>query len=370
MPKIDNITKTNNNKRIIFCKLNGLYREGEYGAEGVDGTTLDILDAEDLLTLTAFGDVSWFMIIIYIYYIIQNLINGIQVTKLLQMSNTNLYTLRLSDGCFFIYAVSEKDDVTHNHVCETCIQKYEYVRKHQPAEVVHVRFSIDPIQIDRYVLQKILDVGIECVRGGTYWQDVLPDFLMKSIDCQIKTATYDYNNASIDELSPSIYDNYIEFKYFKYQEKTYIMNREYLRNELSWLFDHIDTVIHNNKYGIQELDLSLKDSIRVSKEMKSRNHDKYKTLLIYLREIPKLYLKTIRETGEEIQPDFYSSDIHVYYDNPEFILDSYIYHYKTHAHRLEPNRALITKYQESIMDMYYTVVNYISEIEFAYFNLN
>jgi len=285
------------------------------------------------------------------------------MTVLNEESAAILYAIRLTDERYFIHVQSDDGHTRSNEqIMELCVKLYKYVDKYRPLEIVDIVYSIDPIQIDRFVLQYMLQFGIEYVRGGSFSSENLSRNRLKMIEKQLDTIVHlipstDKHIKEIErnqsESLESKYKKYLTIKTFEYNDKIYAFNREYLRNELPWLFDHVDAVVYNHKYGI---------SPPYNANHKQFIADKYKTLMVYIRELPKLYNRVLGSNHDW-------GEMNVYLANPEFLFDLYIYHSTTRLTQRLYNPDLINRFQEIIMDMYYTVANYISEMEFEYYSL-
>jgi len=285
------------------------------------------------------------------------------------MLAVKLYYIKLEDDCYFLEVGTNTDDIVST-VLEKCTESYSYVKAHPPIGIIDVLFGVDPLHIDTHVLKLMQKYGIERVRGGTYWEENLPDFLVKSIELQLKTTQHYLESPdlpiSTNKITPfsikndgGVEDEYRAFKFFESGGHTYTFNREYLRNELSWLWDHIEDIIYKHAFHIENHE---------TKEMKTHIHERYSKLLIYMKEFPRLYLRVVEKTERDINMDFDTDDSKVYLRNPEFLLDQYVFHYKNHANRLSQKRETLILFRDLIMDMYYTVSTHFSELEFEYYN--
>jgi hypothetical protein len=282
----------------------------------------------------------------------------------------NLYTLQLNGGKYFVHVQPGHGDQSDQEIIDTCTQLYDFVRGNLPAHIVDTVNYIDPIQIDRYVIQLMSVHGVDNVRGGSYEEPTLPDYMEKSALAQLDTVINLVHNVNLRmdrqnadaPIRPRLTvtaEHYAAFKFFVHKNKSYTFNREYLRHEIAWLFDHIDAVCYNTKYNIRT---------HISSETGGIIQQKYRQLTIYLRELPRFYLNTISETGEALNPSVESRELRVYLYNPELILDAFVYNTTVDQSTIEKARPIIDQYQELIWDIYCTVCNYISEIEFIYYN--
>lgn len=147
-----------------------------------------------------------------------------------------------------------------------------------------------------------------------------------------------------------------------HDNKNYSINREYLKSEFEWLYDHIDKLDHFSKYGI-----IVKDDI-----YKSIVKDKYENLLIYMKQLPQINLqimeyKNIMDYGHE-----YATENTVYTENNRVIIETflqdmeisfknYIYDYTVDSELDWHN------YYRVILFVLHLITTHLDEIEFDLF---
>ena len=91
------------------------------------------------------------------------------------------------------------------------------------------------------------------------------------------------------ELSNKL-DYYKSIKYFTVNNIEYSINHEFLKNELDWLYLHIDKIFHYKQYNI-----SINDEI-----YNNLAKMKYQQLIIYLKQIISLYAKLEKSDSNKI----------------------------------------------------------------------
>ena len=170
------------------------------------------------------------------------------------------------DDTFFIYSVmlehdyillhaSLKTDITE--VKGECEKMYEITQLHKPVAILDmICHTKDLSLLDYYVKKYMLQYGIFYVRGGSYLEPILPEYLSKSLDNEFKTLeSYKkkYNNPINNHMIPKYSPEYIELneKYIyleKYrcirefediEGKTYVISRDIIK-DFKWISDKIN----------------------------------------------------------------------------------------------------------------------------------
>jgi hypothetical protein len=120
---------------------------------------------------------------------------------------------------YILLHASLKTDITDvKNECETM---YEIAKLHKPLAILDmICHTKDLSLLDYYVKKYMLQYGIFYVRGGSYYEPKLPDYLLKSLETEFKTIDCylkKYNNPEIEKPKHSY--EYMElnekYKYLK-----------------------------------------------------------------------------------------------------------------------------------------------------------
>jgi hypothetical protein len=295
----------------------------------------------------------------------------------------NLYVIRLEDERYFIHVQSAETlyDANPDKIMNNCVLLYDYVKQYKPKEIADIVYQIDFLYIDRFVLNYMQMYGIDYVRGGSYTDLVLPEYLLLSLSDQFKTMTslpYEIQSKinNIDTIQvekpekpeKSAKSNQ-EIQQLKDHHKS-INEFDYIKtkDELIWLKHHIldildmDILYSSSQNG--QL-LPLKDA----KIHKQSVHKRYTELLQKMKRLPYIYEKVLNFTGKEINPTFIDKRTQIYLKNPEFAFDNFVYHANT------PNYKRIdsdewAKHFGIIEHLFYIIYNHLCEVEFDISNPN
>jgi hypothetical protein len=190
------------------------------------------------------------------------------------------------DETFFIYSIalepeyillhaSLKTDVTE--VKNECEQMYEMAKLHRPIAILDMICNTKDLSLlDYYVKKYMLQYGIFYVRGGSYFEPTLPDYLLKSLECEFKTLDCykkNYNNPVI--VVPKYSREYIELneQYRCIREiedidgNIYCITRDIV-NEFEWISDKIN-FIRNATLNL--IDYEMKKLVLKDKQVAKQN---------------------------------------------------------------------------------------------------
>jgi len=161
-----------------------------------------------------------------------------------------------TDETFFVYAImleheyillhaSLKTEITE--VKEECEQIYEMAKLHKPIAILDmICHTKDLSLLDYYVKKYMLQYGIFYVRGGSYYEPTLPDYLTKSLEREFKTLDCyikNYKNPVI--YSPEYIELNEQYRYIREFEDidgtVCYITRDILK-EFEWISDKIHFV--------------------------------------------------------------------------------------------------------------------------------
>lgn len=122
------------------------------------------------------------------------------------MSNENeylLYMILLENEKLFFYVSTQKDD---SRVMKECLISYEFVRNNPPLQILKKTHFQYIMEVDFYVKRNMLSAGIDKVRGGTYSMEIIPDFLLKTLELELSASLDKYKKEQ--DVFTEIYNKY------------------------------------------------------------------------------------------------------------------------------------------------------------------
>jgi hypothetical protein len=185
-----------------------------------------------------------------------------------------------TDDSFFIYSIalereyillhaSLKTDVTE--VKNECEKMYEIAKLHRPIAILDmICHTKDLSLLDYYVKKYMLQYGIFYVRGGSYYEPTLPDYLSKSLEREFKTLDcYKKNYKNPPSLVPTKSPEY-SLEYTELHEKYRCIreiedmdgNTSYITRDILKKFEWISDKIHFvRNANLNLIDYEMKNSI-------------------------------------------------------------------------------------------------------------
>ena len=94
-----------------------------------------------------------------------------------------MYFLSLENDKMFLHTDYKKE---YDEILEICEKKYEFVQICKPIKIVFLLEINDLYDIDKYVKIFMHMFGINEIRGGSYIEPNLPEYLIKSIEHEKK----------------------------------------------------------------------------------------------------------------------------------------------------------------------------------------
>lgn len=152
-------------------------------------------------------------------------------------------------------------------------------------------------------------------------------------------------------------EHYNSIKYFTYMDKTYSINREYLKNEFAWLYDHIDKLDHFSKYNITINDEYNQLIVQ----------EKYINLLIYIKQLPRINMIIMKYNNNDYEHDTESNQ-HItnqFLEKMETVFNKYIFISNKEEELL--NSSEWTEYYRVILFGLHLITTHLDEIEFDLF---
>jgi len=282
-----------------------------------------------------------------------------------------------NDECFFIYSVMLEDEYILLHaslktditdVKNECEQMYEIAKLHKPIAIIDmICHTKDLSLLDYYVKKYMLQYGIFYVRGGSYYEPTLPDYLSKTLEIEFKTVDfYKKNYKNPPSLVPTKSPEY-SLEYTELHEK-YRCIREiedsngntcYITRDIIKKFEWISDKIHFVRSSISNLvDYEMKNGIIFHKKNEGGSVSYF--------------------DFNEFYQSIYDSVVY----NIKKIIEKFFIIYKDNYYKIHENENKKTIVDETLLTLsnydgnqlnelmknteffIYSVINYLEELEF------
>lgn len=284
------------------------------------------------------------------------------------MSNEDEYLLciiLLENEKLFLYVSATKDD---SLVLQECLISYDFVRNNLPVQILKKIHIQNIIEVDFYVKRNMLEIGIDKVRGGTYSMEILPDFLLKTLELELSASLDKYKKEQ--DVFNDIYRKYTPEFLANIEERE--KEVETIKKELDKYNSILETkrlLDNDNKITrgvLTEIEWTINKCISLEEEFNKNGKleksmpctleiNRYKKLL----GIFKTLLSTFREHIDK--PLLFQHMILL--ENPQFLLDTIFYNteYITEENQwFSEIRLVLEKYEY----MAYSIINKCDEYEF------
>jgi len=108
-------------------------------------------------------------------------------------NNFRIFILKLENDKWFLHISNEEN---FKNIKYECLVLYEYVKKNKPINVYETVHLFDKRDINTLTKKYMEYYGIDNVRGGIYKDEILPEFLQKSLEFEFSS----YNNNNRDNF--------------------------------------------------------------------------------------------------------------------------------------------------------------------------
>jgi hypothetical protein len=284
------------------------------------------------------------------------------------MSNENeylLFIILLENEKLFLYVSSTKDD---SLVLQECLISYDFVRNNPPVQILKKTHIQNVMEVDFYVKRNMLEIGIDKVRGGTYSMEILPDFLLKTLELELSASLNKYKKEQ--DVFNDICRKYTS---------DFLANTENRENEIEKIKNELDKynliletkrlLDNDNKINrdvLTEIEWAMKKCASLEEEFlqngkleKLRSSSSEINRYMNLLGIFKTIYSTFREHLDK--PLLFQHMILI--EHPQFVLDTMFFN---NDHITEKNqwfsetRVVLEKYEY----MAYSIINKCDEYEF------
>lgn len=224
-------------------------------------------------------------------------------------------------------------------IMSECEIYYDYVKKYKPLSIIETIPFMDHFDIDKTVKHYMYYNGYDNVRGGSYINEVLPDYLEKTLNHEFKivdTETleceyllkeilekYEYKNyKNIEEISNEIDEINQEFIKYTFEKekmeriKFFLVDgikknmKDFFPEDMDWLYE---ICLLTSESNIRQINHK-----KIGDILNSNYVTKYKTMLVYLKQLYAIFLNNDLFSKFGIKNS-------VYLKNPEFLFDGFIY---------------------------------------------
>jgi len=291
------------------------------------------------------------------------------------------FVLQLENDKWFVHisTLHNKDaNLDYIKYESTCL--FDFVNKNPPIKIYEIINITNKYEINNIVKTYMEYFGIDNVRGGIYSDEILPNYLIQSLELEMKSPLENYEKkvAIFDSLHKK--EN-VTINDFQHRQNEYInlLNTGYLDitrdffTELEWLRNIVDSftpscvenaqmatlpsIIYANDVGI------LNEKRHVTGEKQKRvlnNNDRYLSLLNKFTMVREKYFQ-LDETIKHI-------DMSPFLRYPNFIFDFFMYHKSWKNRNWEEGKKNALELINHYELMGYTIINIIDCQEFDFYN--
>jgi len=265
------------------------------------------------------------------------------------LTPNKIFVLQLENDKWFLHLSQELKP--ENVILESQVI-YDYVRKNPPINIHQIVNASDSFEINTLTRKYMNCIGIDNVRGGIYSDEILPDYLLKSLELELNTTIENYIdktnvfNALSNMQNPTLIDYQKRADdYCLLLSKGYkTITRDFFTN-LEWLQNKIESCENTINYKIHG----------ISKE----DNFKYKDLLLSMENVFTYYYK--------LEEDKIKVENSIVLKHPKFTLDYFIYH--QHWKRdWENEKKIALDILKKYEFMGYTLINELDGLEFDFYN--
>jgi hypothetical protein len=243
----------------------------------------------------------------------------------------NIYVFQLEFDHLFVYPTRRIDPAFEDLALEITLY-YDFVKKYPPIRIIETMYDQPMMMVDATVKKYMLFFDFIIVRGGTYYMEILPDYLQKSLKDELAFISFidlpniDFienlmllKDRTADERAKLrvIFANTLE----QYRKEKKIQEDLYQFEAAAGVYiidENVLVQIGKFKEWILQRIASTGDVEEISFEFS----EIYPVFLIYLRRLYAIVLKynyNIRLLYDITEQEM------VFIKNPEFVFDNFVY---------------------------------------------
>jgi hypothetical protein len=268
-------------------------------------------------------------------------------------NNYKIFVLQLENDKWFLH--TSKETQLERVLFESQVT-YDFVRKNPPIKVYEIIKSTDYFDINALTKKYMNCIGIENVRGGIYSDEILPEFLLKSLELEINSTVDVYNKSAIFESISNkenlTLDDYKKraYEYNQLLSSGYkSITRDFFTN-LEWLKNKVELYDYENQLKTQGIPkFNFEENIR------------YKKLLSDMDIVRTYYYK--------LDEDKIKVDESISLKYPGFTIDYFVCHQNWNKD-WEAEKMVALDILRKYEFMGYTLINIIDCMEFDFYNTN
>lgn len=243
-----------------------------------------------------------------------------------------IYILELTDGNIFVYCSTDKQEQdqikTDSQIMLEAEIYYDYLKKYKPISILKKMQIVNMFDIDTYVKLYMIEYGVNHVRGGTYYQEILPEHLEKTLLNELETAC-DERKPIKQFIINELINDYADRKMTKDEiinekillsekYKNYLKEKAEFENiqiNTSLIFEEIEWIKSTCLQNIEAYNANSKDTY-LRKIINKENTEKYKNILIDFKRVYHIFISFDKPF-----------DDNAYIKYPQFLFDDFFYHW-------------------------------------------
>lgn len=329
------------------------------------------------------------------------------MSDLQEDSQIKLFIISLENNKWLLHLSRQTDESVLFFECQII---YKFAKKNRPYKVAAIHQIDNILEIDFYVKKYMFEYGVANVRGGSYQDEYLPDYMVATLNHEISIhiSTFENNVQYFQE----IYDKYktiqdkviLEFEYNKMMKQmNHYSNTKYILDLIKYYtssYDKTPSLIYDDhddhdNYGMLEMNIVInktiledinwlkekildwkkqyirnsiqdcmnevnKNWVPIKIEYSKKDEKKYENIMNKLKMVNMIYQKVFQEDN---------SDKNTIYKTPNIIFDNFFYN-NSNMPRLIQENGLdnIIEFTISALGNYentvYFTINRIDEYEF------
>jgi len=247
----------------------------------------------------------------------------------------NIYVLKLEEEKYFIYFSDAKN---YNQILTECEIYYDYAKTYKPLSIIEIVPLTNYLDIDKTVKFYMYLYGYNNVRGGSYIEDILPDYLEKTLNDELKIVEKEgpewsrlfaeilelYEGRTfqtMEEIDQEISKISREFQKYKEEKERLENTKFFLEKGAKQNMKHFSPEDMEWLYDICLLRPSSKTEFtcrEIQETLNSLHVKKYTTIIVFLKQLNTLFEKNDLFQKHDIEQT-------VYMKYPQFLFDPFIY---------------------------------------------